>query len=449
MAYEVKLPDIGEGVAEGEIVRWLVKPGERVREDQPLVEVMTDKASVEIPSPRSGVIAALHAEEGQVVNVGVTIISIDVDGEAPAAVGGAPAAHRAAPAAVSGSAPTVAATKTAAPRVQATPAVRQLAKQLGVSLESIRGTGREGAISADDVKRAAANGATPVAAGGATPAAGGAAPTAGGAKPAAGGARPATAAPGGTGPAAPAPTTSASASAGPEERVPLKGLRRKIAEHMRRSIATAAHFTFVAECDMTELAAHRASLDVRTKLQDVKLTYLAYVVKALVASLRQFPMLNATLDDAKSEIVIKRYYHVGIATHTPEGLTVPVIRDADRLTLFAVAREIDRLAQAARAGKLKLEELQGATITVTSTGAKGGVLATPILHHPQVAILGVHEVRKRPAVVNDEIVIRNLGNLSLSLDHRVVDGAVGAEFLYDLIHRLETPAAWLNEKEIG
>jgi pyruvate dehydrogenase E2 component (dihydrolipoamide acetyltransferase) len=418
MAYEVKLPDIGEGVAEGEIVRWLVKPGERVREDQPLVEVMTDKASVEIPSPRSGVIAALHAEEGQVVNVGVTIISIDVDGEAPAAAAGAPAAHRAAPAAASGSAPTVAATKTAAPRVQATPAVRQLAKQLGVSLESIQGTGPGGAISADDVKRAAANEATPVAAGGA-------------------------------GPAAPAPTTSAPAQAGPEERVPLKGLRRKIAEHMRRSIATAAHFTFVAECDMTELAAHRASLDVRTKLQNVKLTYLAYVVKALVASLRQFPMLNATLDDAKAEIVIKRYYHVGIATHTPEGLTVPVIHDADRLTLFALAREIDRLAQAARAGKLKLEELQGATITVTSTGAKGGVLATPILHHPQVAILGVHEVRKRPAVVNDEIVIRNLGNLSLSLDHRVVDGAVGAEFLYDLIHRLETPAAWLNEKEIG
>ena len=270
MAFEVKLPDIGEGVAEGEIVRWLVKPGERVNEDQPLVEVMTDKASVEIPSPRAGTIAKLHAEEGQVVNVGATIISIDVDGAAATAVPGA-AAHAPppAPGIVAPAAPA------AAPgaRVQATPAVRQLAKQLGVALESIAGTGPGGAVTADDVKRAGAP----------------------------------------SGAASPAGRT---APGGPEERVPLRGLRRRIATAMRHSIDTAAHFTFVAECDMTEIAAHRAALLERAKANDVKLTYLAYIVKALVASLRDFPLLNASLDDWSHEIVVKRALNLGVAAAT-------------------------------------------------------------------------------------------------------------------------------------
>lgn len=383
MAYEVKLPDIGEGVAEGEIVRWLVQPGEAVKEDQPLVEVMTDKATVDIPSPRKGVVAALHAREGQVVNVGATIITIEVEGAgAPA-----PAPHAGA---------------SAGGRVQATPAVRQLAKQLGVAIESIAGSGPGGAVTADDVKRAV--------------------------------------------PGAAAPPRAADAL---EERVPLRGLRRKIAEHMRHSLDTAAQFTFVAECDMTDLAAHRAALRERASAAGVKLTYLAYIVKALVASLREFPMLNATLDDAAGEIVIKRGHHVAVATDTPDGLTVPVVRDAGARTLFDLAREIDRLAQGARAGKLTLEELQGGTITVSSTGTRGGVMATPILHHPQVAILGIHEIKPRPAVRDGQIVIRELGNLSLSLDHRVVDGAMGSEFLYDLIRRLESPATWLPEQEIA
>jgi len=407
MAFDVKLPDIGEGVAEGEIVRWLVKAGERVREDQPLVEVMTDKATVEIPSPRTGTIAALHAEEGQVVNVGAVIISIDVDGAvapaASAAPAQAPAAHAAASATPAASAPA----GTATTRVQATPAVRQLARQLGVTLESLAGSGPGGTITADDVQRAVA------------------------------------ARSGDTTPAAAAP------SAAGGTRIPLRGLRRRIAEHMRHSLDTAAHFTFVAEADMTDVAAHRAGLAQRAQSQGVKLTYLAYVVKALAASVAKFPMLNASLDDAASEIVLHPDVHVGIATHTPDGLTVPVIHDAGKRTLFAIAREIDRLAQAARGGALKLDELQGGTITVTSTGARGGVLATPILHHPQVAILGVHEIKPKPAVRDGQIVIRDLGNLSLSLDHRVVDGAIGAEFLYDLIARLEAPAAWLPDTEIA
>jgi pyruvate dehydrogenase E2 component (dihydrolipoamide acetyltransferase) len=414
MPFDVKLPDIGEGIAEGEIVRWMVAVGDSVREDQPLVEVMTDKATVEIPSPRTGTIAALHAEAGAVVPVGTVIVSIAVGGEPPGVAAGV--SHVASPAAAGAqavlSAAAVSAPPGAAPaRVQATPAVRQLARELGVALEGLAGSGPGGAITADDVKRAS---------GAAAPAA-----SVGAVKP------------------APPP------NGGDEQRIPLRGLRRIIAEHMKHSLEITAPFTFVAECDFTALAAHRAKLKPRAESQGVKLTYMAYVAKALVPALKQFPLLNSSLDDERGEIVLKSRLNLGIATATEEGLMVPVLHDAARFGLFSMAREIDRLAQAARAHHIRLEELQGGTLTVTSTGAHGGVLATPILHHPQVAILGVHEVRKRPAVVNDQIVIRDLGNLSLSLDHRVVDGAVGADFLYALIERLEQPDTWLGEGELG
>jgi len=401
MSYDVKLPDIGEGVAEGEIVRWLVKAGDTVREDQPLVEVMTDKASVEIPSPRAGVIASLHAAEGQVVPVGTVIISIAVASEGAVPAAAVAPAHAATVTAAATA--TRAAAPPAAPpgaRAQAAPAVRALAKELGVALEAVGGSGPGGSITADDVRRAA-----------------------GGAKPGA-------------------------APAG-ETRVPLRGLRRKIAEHMRHSLSTAAQFTFVAECDFTALVAHRATLRARAEAAGVRLTFLPYVVRALVEPLRRFPMLNSSLDDARQEIVLKPGLHIGIATATPDGLTVPVIHDADRRSLFALARDIERLSAAARDHQLKLEEIQGATFTITSTGARGGVLATPILHHPQVAILGVHEVKKKPAVVEGQIVIRDLGNLSLSLDHRVVDGAVGADFLYAVVARLEHPDTWLSEGDLA
>jgi len=206
---------------------------------------------------------------------------------------------------------------------------------------------------------------------------------------------------------------------------------------MRRSLDTAAHFTFVAECDWTAVAEHRNRFKAQAEAQGVRLTYLPYVLKALIEPLRRYPMLNASLDDARAEIVLHPDLHIGIATATSEGLMVPVLHHADRPGLLGLAREIQRLAEGARAHKLKLEELQGGTFTVTSTGAKGGVLATPIIHHPQVAILGVHEVKKKPAVVSGAIVARDLGNLSLALDHRVVDGATGADFLYAVVERLE------------
>jgi pyruvate dehydrogenase E2 component (dihydrolipoamide acetyltransferase) len=437
MPYDVKLPDIGEGIAEGEIVRWLVKAGEAVREDQPLVEVMTDKATVEIPSPRTGVIAAIAVAEGEVVPVGSVIVSIALPGETAAAgaaqgapgeadtsrwnnEGGAIPAVSAAARGPAGSAQAPhAATGAPATRVQAAPAVRQLAKQLGVALETLAGSGPGGAITADDVKRAAGSGARTAA--------------------------PATSAPAAAKSPAPASPGVESEEAG---RVPLRGLRRRIAEHMRHSLDTAAHFTFVAECDMTAVVEHRNRLKTRAESQGIKLTYLPYVVKALVEPLRQYPLLNASLDDARGEIVLKKDLHIGIATATEEGLTVPVVHHADRLTLLALAREIQRLAEAARAHKLELRELQGGTFTVTSTGAKGGVLATPIIHHPQVAILGVHEVKQKPAVVEGAIVVRDLGNLSLALDHRVVDGAVGADFLYAVIERLEHPERWLAGEDM-
>jgi pyruvate dehydrogenase E2 component (dihydrolipoamide acetyltransferase) len=384
---------------------------------------MTDKASVEIPSPRTGTIAALHAEAGTVLPVGSVMVSIALPGETadshsragvtvPAGGedterwnnegGASPAATTPASSPGGGSAPA---------RVQATPAVRQLAKQLAVALEGLSGSGPGGAITAEDVRRAA--------------------PGAGEA------------------PAKPAAPAGVSTSADDDERIPLRGLRRKIAEAMRHSIETAAHFTFVAECDFTALAAHRAGLKASADLAGAKLTYLAYIVKALGEPLRRFPLLNASLDDERHEIVLRKHQHIGIATATAEGLTVPVVHDADRLGLVSLAREIARLAEAARAHTIRLEELQGGTFTVTSTGSHGGVLATPILHHPQVAILGVHEVKKKPAVVDDRIVIRDLGNLSLSLDHRVVDGAVGADFLYALIERLEHPERWLGQGDLS
>ena len=415
MPYEVKLPDIGEGIAEGEIVRWLVKPGDAVKEDQPLVEVMTDKASVEIPSPRTGTIAALHAEEGAMVPVGSAIITIALPGDSAAGAAPKPAAAIAAHAPAAAIAAPASGAAPATITIQATPAVRALAKELGVALESVRGTGPGGRIVADDVRAASRGGA----------------------------AAPARAAGDG---AAPAHAPKADE---PEERRPLRGLRRKIAEHMRRSLSTAAQFTFVAECDMTAVVAHRAANKARAEAAGVRLTYLAYVFRALIEPLKQFPLLNASLDDASQEIVLKRYYHLGLATDTPDGLTVPILHHADRLPLFALAREIERLAKAAREHHLKLEELQGGTFTVTSTGAHGGLLATPILHHPQVAILGVHEVKQKPAVVDGQIVPRDLTNLSLSLDHRVVDGAVGADFLYALIQRLEDPAAWLAPGDLS
>jgi pyruvate dehydrogenase E2 component (dihydrolipoamide acetyltransferase) len=230
-----------------------------------------------------------------------------------------------------------------------------------------------------------------------------------------------------------------------EERLPVTGLRRRIAQKMALSKSTAAHFTFVEECDATELKAIRARLSPEALELGAKLTLLPFVVKAVVAALRRHPMLNSTLDEASNEIVLRRYYNIGIATATEAGLVVPVVKDADRKTIVEISGEIERLAADARAGKTKLEDLQGSTFTVTSLGARGGLLATPIINFPEVAILGVHQIKERPVVRSGQIVIGEVMLLSLSFDHRVVDGHVGAAFAYDVIGYLEHPDRLLLE----
>ncbi|MBP6633487.1 MAG: 2-oxo acid dehydrogenase subunit E2 [Kofleriaceae bacterium] len=435
MAFEFRLPDIGEGVVEGEVVAWKVKVGDVVKLDQPIVEVMTDKATVELPSPRAGRISSIHFTDGQICPVGQILVVIDDGGAGTSAAPAAAKAHAPAPVAVAAVTspaaaavvPTSSAGKVefvdlsgtgARSRVLATPATRRLARQLGVDLARIAPTGKHGRVTSDDV-RGVGKGAT-------------------------------------TGPAV---SAGASASAGPargftpvsipvggeEERIPLRGLRKRIAETMTRSTQTAAHFTYVEEIDMTDLVLVRERARARATERGVKLTYLPFIVKAVVSGLKKWPMLNASLDEVTQEIVRKKYYHVGIAAQGPHGLAVSVLRDADKRSIFDVAREIDRLGEAVRTGTATRDELVGSTFTITSLGKLGGVLATPIINFPEVAILGVHKIEEKPAVRAGQIVIRHLMNLSISVDHRLADGWDGAMFLQDVKALLEDPTTMFME----
>ncbi len=394
MPFEFKLPDIGEGVVEGEIVRWLVQAGEEVKEDQPLLEVMTDKATVEIPSPVAGTVTECIGSEGDIVNVGATLIVIETDQD-EAAVSPAPATEK--PRAGT-SAKLPSARKKA---VLATPAIRKLAREMGIDLSQVSGSGPKGRITEEDVERYA----------------------------------------GEENLVKPAPLSFVET-----ETIPYRGLRRKIGTHLSNSKRTAAHYTYVDEVDVTELAQLRQRL-LERKTGDDRPTYLPFILKAVIAGLRKFPLLNAELDEKKQEIVLKKQYHIGLAIATEEGLVVPVVKDVDKKSIRQLTREISLLAERARAGQLKLADLQEGTFTITSLGALGGLMATPIINYPEVAILGVHKVSKRPIVQGDQIVIRDMMNLSISLDHRVVDGAVAAEFLQHVITFLEAPSLLLLEDE--
>lgn len=452
MALEFKLPDVGEGVHEGEIVQWLVEEGDEIEEDQSIVEVMTDKATVEIPAPRSGVLLKRYAEEGDIVEVGSVILVIGDEGEEVPSEG-APAAEAAEPAeaaeasdgqdSTSGAA---AAAETAAPaasgdgqqpappqgRVLATPATRKLARELGVDIAQVQGSGPAGRVTDDDV-RAFAEGGAPAAA----PSEEAREPEAAPAQPS----QPAeTREPVSTMPSAPErPQVRGEQQ---EDRVPLRGMRRRISDHMREAKDTAAHFTYVDELDVTELVSVRESLKETAKEQGVKLTYLPFIVKACVAALKKHPYVNASLDHENEEIVFKHYYNIGVATATQQGLMVPVVKNADMMSMLEIAAEIERLAGLAREAKVSPEDLQGGTFTITSLGAQGGMLSTPVVNTPESAILGVHEIKKKPAVVDDEIVVRQQMMLALSFDHRLVDGHVGAAFAKDVKAFLENPK-WL------
>lgn len=406
--FEFKLPDIGEGVVEGEIVKWLVKPGDVVTEDQPLLEVMTDKATVTIPSPKAGKVLKTHGAEGELAKVHHPLVDLDV--------AGGPAKSAAAPTPAPVAAPVKAPVAAAAPgvsneKVLATPVTRRMAREHGIDLGTVNGSGPQGRVLKSDVEAFLASG-------GAT-------------RPAGATARPAQAW---------QPLSAAAA----DQRVPLKGLRKKIAEKMVKSKFTAPHYAFVEEVDVSELVALRAKLNAALEKDGVKLSFLPFFVKAVCAAFRKFPQVNANMDEASQELIVRGEQNIGIAAMTEQGLTVPVVRGADRLSLRGLAQEIGRLGGAAREQRLKLEELSGGTFTITSLGQTGGLFATPIINHPEVAIMGVHRMRKRPMVTDDDqIVIRPIMLFSFCFDHRVIDGATGADFAYEVIKYLEQPSLLL------
>lgn len=417
MTKEFRLPDIGEGVHEGEITKWLVKEGDPIKEEQLFVEVMTDKVTVQLPSPFTGTVLRLLAKEGEVVRVGNPIIVVGEVGEAAP-----PPRASAAESASFPEAPPPPPISPAAPtgELLATPGVRRLARELRVDLAAVRGTGPRGRITEDDVRASVG--------------------------------RPAPAMVIEVPPAPPedlaphvaakvaVPAAQPDITPGPEERIPIHGIRRRIAEKMQKSKNTAAHFTFVEEVDMTHLVHLRETLKAKGEKKGVKLTYLPFIIRAVVAALKGHPSLNASLDDERGEIVLKRYYNIGIATATDAGLIVPVVHDADKKDLYELAKEVERLAEAARTNKLTPRDVQGGTFSITSLGALGGILATPIINWPEVAILGIHRIEKRPVVHNDQVGIREMMYLTCSFDHRVIDGHVGAAFVESMKEYLEHPA---------
>ena len=424
--FEFRLPDIGEGVAEGEIVRWFVKEGDSIRADEPLVGVLTDKANVEIPSPKSGRVVHLHAQVGEKVKVGGILVTIDTEGAGGATATAHPSAEPPASAPPTAESKPIVPQEAPSPRspsspatVLASPFVRRRAAELGIDLGRVQGTGPNGRITESDLEtakeRPAETTSSPM-----WPAL--SAPVESAAVP------------------APAPRAAAASADDVRERIPIRGIRRVIAEHMTESKHRAAHFTYVEEVDMTELVILRDRMAKHVEKQGVRLSYLPFLVKAVVAGLKAFPRLNATVDDARQELLVRSRYHIGIATATPEGLLVPVVRDADRKSVVALAKEIQDLAERGRAGTLSRVELSGSTFTITSLGALGGVLATPILNYPEVAILGVHKIQRRPVYRADgSIGPADMMNLSISLDHRVVDGFEGAQFIAKVKSYLEDP----------
>jgi pyruvate dehydrogenase E2 component (dihydrolipoamide acetyltransferase)/2-oxoisovalerate dehydrogenase E2 component (dihydrolipoyl transacylase) len=394
------LPEIGEGVYEAELVRWLVKPGDTVRRSQGLLEIMTDKATMEVPSPFAGTITALKVQPGQQVKVGEVILTHSgnetVSTAAPSTVAAAPVASRRS----NGPAAPFAATAVA---VKASPSVRHLARKLGVNLATLRGTGPQGRILVEDLAPAVSRNAEK-------------------AKPAL--------PPGDYGK--------------PGTRIKLQGLRRRIAEHMVHAKKTIPDYSYVDECDVTALVQLRSSLKDAFIEAGIRLTYLPFFVKAVVAALKEVPLVNAYLDEDGGEIVLHAGYHIGIAVSTPAGLIVPVIHDADKKDLATLAREIDRLSEEARMAKSKREDLRGGTFTITSIGNVGGLFSTPIINHPEVGILGIGKMLKRPIYdENGQLRPADMVYLSFSFDHRVVDGAVGAVFGNAVINRLRHPIKML------
>jgi pyruvate dehydrogenase E2 component (dihydrolipoamide acetyltransferase) len=432
MAFEFHLPDVGEGVVEAEILTWMVAEGDVIEVDQPIVEISTDKVVVEIPSPVAGTVVDIRFKVGQICPVHDVLVVIEdgaagADEAATTDDGGAEPTPEATPAAPV----TPAAPAGEGGKVLAIPSTRRLARELGIDLAQVPSTGAGGRVTSDDVKRYFEAEASPD------------------------GSLPKAEVPAKT---APAPDTAAApirlttpatrpdmpaVPAGEETRIPMRGARRAIAENMVRSKFTATHFTYVEEVDVTELVELRDRIKDQAAERGVKLTYLSFITRAIAEGLKKWPALNASLDEDKQEIVRKGWIHMGIAVQGPHGLVVTVVRDADQLTILQLQAEIARLSDAVANGTIKRDEMMGSTFTISSLGVLGGVMATPIINHPEVGIVGVHRIAQRPAVVDGAIVPRWLMNLSISLDHRVVDGWDGAMFLQDVKSSLESPLGLL------
>lgn len=431
--FEFKLPDIGEGVAEGEIVNWLVNQGDSVSENQEMVEVMTDKATVTIGAPKSGKVAELRAKVGDTVPVGNVLVVLEVGGGDVAA-----AAPKAAPApaakadttvasavgdlrenlpGMSKAAPSPAPTDYFTDKPLAAPATRKLARELGVDLKTVQPSGSAGRVTREDVERASS-----------------------GARSAPGAQAPAAAAAPAALPEAPRPV-----SRDTDERVPVRGMRKRIWENMARSKHTAAHFHYIDEVNVAELIAVRDRFKPHAERSSVKLTFLPFLVKAVVAALKRHPRLNSVVDEGAMEHVIRHNYDIGIAISTDAGLMVCALRDADRLSIVEIAKEIERLGSAAKAGKVQKEDLGGTSFTISSLGKLGGLMAPPIINYPEVGIMGVHAIKRKPVVKGDQIVIGDVMNLSFSFDHRIIDGDVGAAFAQEIIGYLEQPDRLLVE----
>jgi 2-oxoisovalerate dehydrogenase E2 component (dihydrolipoyl transacylase) len=429
----IKMPDLGEGIAEVEVVAWRVKPGDSVVEDQVLADVMTDKATVEIPSPVHGTVLALGGAIGEALAVGAELIRLEVEGEGnavaakaaaaparaavkePATVSAAAEAKPAAAPAAAKPAPARAAPQPSAPvhtmraageKPLAPPAVRQRAWDLGIELQFVMGSGPAGRITHADLDAYVARGKTG----------------------------------GGAGMRA-----DRYAQLEGEETVPVIGLRRKIAEKMQDAKRRIPHFTYVEEIDVTEIEALRTQLNARWGNERGRLTLLPLLMRAIVLSVRSFPQVNARFDDEAGVVTRFHPVHIGIATQTEPGLMVPVVRNAEARDLWASAAEVARLAEAARSGKALREELSGSTITITSLGALGGIVTTPVINHPEVAIVGVNRMVERPVIRDGAMVARKMMNLSCSFDHRVIDGMVAAQFVQMIRGYLESPATLFVE----
>jgi pyruvate dehydrogenase E2 component (dihydrolipoamide acetyltransferase) len=438
---EFKFPDVGEGIHEGTVVKWHVKEGDTVKADQTIVDVETDKAVVELPSPASGTILRINFHEGTQVNVGETLVVIGEPGEKvavspqPSAAKSAPAAPKPAAAvpvpqaraAPAQSAPPAQSASTSPGEILATPSTRRLARELNVDIATVKGTGPAGRISDDDVKAAQSGGAAQVAGTGqvrGTPQSGGAAQFTG---------RPAQ-----PGQSAEVMQPEIIRTAEGDIRIPMTGIRKTIADRMSYSKTHIPHACGMDFVDVTKLVMIRER-EKHIFEPAVHLTYLPFVVKACVIALRKYPSFNAHFDNDKNELIAKKDINVGIAVETPEGLMAPVIKNADRKSVVELAAEIERLATLARERKLRLEDMRGATFTITNVGSVGGFFSTPIIDPPQVAILGMHRIKDMALVVNGYVAARKAMGLSICFDHRVIDGAIATEFLNTVMKHLEDP----------